>query len=303
MVNDVLPISGSPGPIPPKKAARLCNFVTSSDKLNINHQKWLGQMVNDTIRNLQRAWIVIEGFASKRGDAQYNFQLSLRRCKSVENFINLLVQQVDSSLSRKIEYFTDDPKGESESLGDESNNDGYWRAVAVYVYGTKPLLPKPTPPPLTTSFEIRLVGGGSASIIGQADNFFFQIVDLVRLRTAFYLYTGGGIGISIPKIPGPGSISKAGPPTAFSTARSAELYQFNSKASLFQDAGTTFGNLSAGGTLRLSITEITDFQGLISTRPGIIPIEGGSGFQMPGLGSVTQGVLSKVSDDFLFSGY
>lgn len=39
------------------------------------------------------------------------------------------------------------------------------------------------------------------------------------------------------------------------------------------------------------------------THPRQIRIEGGSGIQMPGLGSVTEGVMAKVSEDFPFTGY
>jgi hypothetical protein len=78
---------------------------------------------------------------------------------------------------------------------------------------------------------------------------------------------------------------------------------FNSPAQLFQDPGATLGGASAGGTMRLSINKIVDHTGMIFTRPGIIPIEGGAGIQMPGVGSVSEGVLAKVSAEFPFSGY
>jgi hypothetical protein len=156
---------------------------------------------------------------------------------------------------------------------------------------------------LAINYEIRVVGGFSASALAQADNYFFQIVDLVRHKTAFYHYTGFGLGISIPKIPGPGSVTKAGPPTKFLTTRHTELYQFNSRASLFQDPGATVGPYSVGGTLRLAIKEIQDSAGLISTVPSIIPIGGGSGIQMPGLGSVSEGVLAWQGQIFPFTGY
>jgi hypothetical protein len=144
-------------------------------------------------------------------------------------------------------------------------------------------------------FEIRVVGGGSASVFLQTDNYFFQIVDQGRRQTAFYFYTGGGLGVSIPKIPGPGSITWTGPMAPFRTSRPAELHQFNSKASLYQDPGTTIGPFSTGGTLRLTIHEIHDASGLIFTDPRIIPIEGGWGVQPPGLGSATEGVLALAS--------
>jgi hypothetical protein len=146
------------------------------------------------------------------------------------------------------------------------------------------------------------VGGGSASILAQADNYFFQIVDVMRHQTAFYFYTG--VAVPFPSIPfSQGSVTKTGPPTKFRTTRHTELHQFNSKASLYQDPGATLGNLSVGGTLRLTIKDIQDASGLISTIPGTIPIEGGSGFQMPGLGSAGEGVLAWQGQVFPFTGY
>ena len=93
------------------------------------------------------------------------------------------------------------------------------------------------PPEQAIHFEIRVVGGVSASILAQADNYIFQIVDVMRRKTAFYHYTGFGLGISIPKVPGPGSMTKSGLPTKFRTTRHTELHQFNSKASLFSGLG------------------------------------------------------------------
>jgi hypothetical protein len=98
-------------------------------------------------------------------------------------------------------------------------------------------------------------------------------------------------------------MTKTGPPSPFSTSRDAELYMFNSRASLYQDPGATFGSHSVGGTMRLAIKEILDSAGLIATRPGIIPIEGGWGIQMPGLGSASEGVLALVAGPWPFTSY
>ena len=86
-----------------------------------------------------------------------------------------------------------------------------------------------------------------------------------------------------------------GPPTPFTTTRSADLRMCNSTASLYQDAGATFGSYSVSGTMRLTIKEIVDFFGLIGTHPSTIPMSGGWGVQMPGLGSASEGVLALVS--------
>lgn len=293
MAEDIQRITGTSA----KVAARLCNFPTGRADLLRAHIDFLDKEVATVIRGMQGPWVDLFGYASRVGDAAFNMALSEHRINAVKQRISRYANQVNFQIQKGL--------GETESGPNERDNSGIWRAVDVYVYAHKPPPPKPVPPIVTasTQFEIRVVGGGSASIIVQADNYLFQIVDLVRRKTAFFLYTGGGLGISIPKIPGPGSVTKAGPPTKFSTTRPAELHQFNSKASLFQDPGATIGPASVGGTMRLTIEEIHDFSGLISTRPSIIPIAGGSGIQMPGLGSVSKGVLAKVSDVFPFTGY
>lgn len=294
MADDVQRISGTSA----KSAARLCNFVTNDSKLLTSHIQYLDTEVATVIKDMIGPWVDLFGYASRRGNPAFNTVLSNQRLKAVKDRIATYAPNVN--FQQQTGY------GDSESGPDASDNSGYYRAVEVLVYATKPPpRPKPVAPkPIeSTKFEIRVVGGGSASIVGQADNFFFQITDLTRKKTCFFFYTGVGIGISIPKIPGPGSVTKAGPVSSFTTTRPVELYHFNTKAQLYQDAGATFGSFSVGGTMRLGMTNITDSLGFVATRPGLIPIEGGSGIQMPGLGSVTEGVLAKVSDVFEFNGY
>lgn len=293
MALDVQKITGTNA----KAAARLCNFVTAQYRLLPAHEAWLDSDVQRVLKTMQFPWVDILGYASRRGSAAANLQLSKQRVEATKAKI--------STYMRGINFQIQAGYGEEESGPDESNNDGYYRAVEVYVYATRPPPLKP-PKPITvsyTDFEIRVVGGGSASLIGQADNYFFQIVDVTRKLTAFYFYTGVGIGISIPKIPGPGSVTKTGPVTKFKTTGDAELHQFNSRASLYQDAGATLGSSSLGGTMRLDIKEIKGINGFVFTKPGLIPIEGGAGVQMPGAGSVTEGVLALASAVFPFTGY
>lgn len=261
------------------------------------HIKYLDQEVAPVIRQMQGPWVDLHGYASRLGDHTKNMVLSDKRINTVKQRISGYAKQVNFQIQK--------PYGETESGDSVDPNDGYWRAVEVYVYAHKPPPPKPVPPVVTaaTQFEIRVVGGGSASIILQGDYYFFQIVDLVRRQTAFYQYTG--LAVAIPGIPGlPGSLTKAGPPTKFRTTRPAELHQFNSKASLYQDPGATGGSASVGGTLRLMIEEMHDFDGFIFTVPRLIPIEGGSGIQSPGLGSIpVSGLLALISRIYPFTSY
>ena len=293
MAEDIQRITGTSAKI----AARLCNFPTARADILRGHIDFLDKEVAAVIRSMQGPWVDLFGYASRIGDGRFNMALSEHRMNTVKQRISQYAKAVNFQLQKRL--------GDTESGPNERDNSGYWRAVEVYVYAHKPPPPKPVPKSVSaaTQFEIRVVGGGSASIIAQVDNYFFQIVDLVRRKTAFYLYTGGGLGISIPKIPGPGSVTKVGPLTKFRTSRPAELYQFNSRASLFQDPGATFGSKDVGGTFRLTIEEVQDFSGLIHTIPTTIPISGGWGIQMPGLGSVSTGVLTLVSAVLPFTGY
>ena len=294
MADDVQRVTGTTA----KSAARLCNFVTSDANLLTLHIKYLDTEVAPVIKGMVGPWVDLFGYASRKGNPAFNAVLSNQRLKAVKDRIATYAQNVN--FQQQVGY------GDSASGPDASDNSGYYRAVDVLVYATKPpprVVPVAPKPAEATKFEIRVVGGGSASIVGQADNFFFQITDLTRKKTCFFFYTGVGIGISIPKIPGPGSVTKAGPVSKFTTSRQVELFNFNTRAQLYQDAGATLGSYSVGGTMRLALLNFSDSQGFVATKPGMIPIEGGSGIQMPGLGSVTEGVLAKVSDVFEFNGY
>lgn len=298
MADDVQEITGTKATV----AARLCNYPTGQAKPIVAHKAWLEKKVKPILQSNPGAWVDLIGHASRQWSKTQgsnahtlNKNLSTQRCAEMKTYIK--------GFSPSAKFNVEIDAGDKESVGPKEN-DGYDRAVEVLVYSSgKPPGPPPPKPPATRDFEIRVVGGGSASIIAQTDDYFFQIVDLVRRTTAFFFYTGGGVGISIPKIPGPGSVTMTGPTTRFHTTRDASLYMFNSKASMYQDPGATIGPWSVGGTIRLSIEEIVDGDGMIFTVPGLIPIEGGSGIQMPGLGSVTTGVLAKTTPDWPFTGY
>jgi hypothetical protein len=295
MVDDIMPISGSPFLV----AARLCNFPTGKATLLPKHVQWIERSVVKALSSSPSPWIDVVGYASKLGDAGFNMLLSGERCDAVK----AKVREHHVGARFNIELH----KGETESFGAENDNNGYWRAADVYVYGERPEVPVRPPPRVavvgSTEFEIRVTGGGSASIIAQTDDYIFQIVNLKERLTAFYLYTGAGVGISIPKIPGPGSMTWAGPPTKFNTTRAVQLHVFNCRASLYQDPGVTVGSWSAGGTMRLAMRDVVDYLGIVGIRPSIIPISGGAGVQMPGLGSASEGVLALASAVFPFASY
>jgi hypothetical protein len=49
--------------------------------------------------------------------------------------------------------------------------------------------------------------------------------------------------------------------------------------------------------------DVVDYLGIVGIRPSIIPISGGAGVQMPGLGSASEGVLALASAVFPFASY
>jgi hypothetical protein len=76
------------------------------------------------------------------GNAKFNLDLSQRRCENVKRRI--------ASYSNRVIFPLELGKGEAESGPEERDNDGYWRAVEVYIYGAKfpdpprqPSLPNP----------------------------------------------------------------------------------------------------------------------------------------------------------------
>jgi hypothetical protein len=300
MALDVQEITGTKA----AAAARLCNFATGRATLLPAHLTWLDTKVRPVVAGNSSAWVDVISHASRQwkhtegaNSHKLNRALSAQRGGAVKSRV--------SSYNPAARFNVVLAQGDSQSLM-PNPDDGYDRAVEVFVYasGPPPRVPPVAPPPVQAlNFEIRVVGGGSASAaVVQADNYFFQIVDLVRRKTAFYFYTGLGRGISFPELL-PGSVTKAGPPTRFRTTRHTELYQFNSRASLGQDPGVTVGCYSRGGTLRLAIKDIQDSAGLIFTIPSTIPIGGGCGFQMSGLEPVSEGVLAWQGQLFPFMGY
>lgn len=131
MADDVQRISGTSA----KVAARLCNFATGESFLLRKHQDFLDTDVARVIRTMQGPWVDLFGYASRAGNAQFNQALSSKRLEAVKwriaQYANNVKFQIQTAL------------GETESGPNERNNDGYWRAVEVYVYGSRPPPPKP----------------------------------------------------------------------------------------------------------------------------------------------------------------
>lgn len=277
MAEDVQVITGTPATI----AARLCNFVTAQSFLLRSHENWLDSSVRPAVSRLDGPWIDLLGYASRLGSADFNRKLSFRRCEAAKAWI--------SEYSDRSNFEIVWAKGEEESGPEEENNDGYWRAVEVYVYGTE--RPRPTPPdggtPGTTDFKIRLNGGASAGIdvIG-GDGYVFQIVDKPANLTSFFVYYGPAMGLSSP----PGSMAFAGPFTSFRTTRPVLLGDFEGAARLFQDPGISLGPFGVG-SLRLSLESEHLSRSGAAVFPSIIEIQTGGGL---GAGLGAAGLMGEL---------
>jgi hypothetical protein len=144
MALDVQRISGTYA----KAAARLCNFATGEAFLLLAHQEYLDTEVRNVIRTMPTPWIDLFGYASRIGDTTFNLGLSTRRINAVKARIAEYANQVN--------FQTTVGYGETQSGPNERNNDGYYRAVEVYVYANKPAPPRPpTPKPILRRIVFR----------------------------------------------------------------------------------------------------------------------------------------------------
>jgi len=141
MAEDIQRITGTYA----KVAARLCNFETGEAFLKGSHVDFLDSEVRDVIQNMDGPWIDLFGYASRRGEESSNMTLSMNRIKSVMNRIS----QYKSNVNFQIRQ----PMGETDSGDNEADNSGYYRAVSVFVYASKP----PTHLPPQAALTLRRV--------------------------------------------------------------------------------------------------------------------------------------------------
>jgi len=138
MADNIQRISGTSAKI----AARLCNFVTAQYFLLLPHQEFLDKEVAPVIRGLKGPWVDLFDYASRAGEAGFNQTLSQDRLEEVKQRIGRYANEVSFHIQTSY--------GDSLSGPNERNNDGYWRAVEVYVYGFKPPQPDAKAPTHTS---------------------------------------------------------------------------------------------------------------------------------------------------------
>lgn len=292
-------------------ASRLINFDTGTSSLREGHKGWLSGIACPAISSSPNPWIDIYAYASKLGNKDSNLRLSQQRAESTKAFLGQELAKNGTSIEGLVNIekgFGEDAPG---YIAGDSSNEPHWRAVDVIVFGSKPTVIRPPKTPVppsaeATTFEIRVLGGFSVGVdllgVPSADNFFFQIVDVARRRTAFYHYTG--LSYTFIGLPSPGSVSTAGPPTQFRTSDPVELHQFNAEASLYKDPGGGIGPFSIGGTMRLHLDNMKNYLGQpVTTRPSLIPIEGGSSIDVLSSGGPGKGLFVFQGQVYEFKGY
>lgn len=141
-------------------AARLCNFPTGRAALLSAHVSWLASSKVQSALRRPDNFINLFGFASRRAEPVFNERLSEQRCQSVRAQIAAAIPQARFVITHGY--------GEEQSTGGPNDNDGYWRAVDVYIsyisQGPIPLPPPPARAPAgSTRWRIRVLsaaGGG-----------------------------------------------------------------------------------------------------------------------------------------------
>lgn len=293
MALDVQPITGTNA----KVAARLCNFKTGFADLLVSHKTWLDANVLPAVQSIQGPWIDLIGYASRIGNTQANKALSQRRCDTVRSYV--------ATYGSNLNFPTD--VGLGPTGPDANDNDGYYRAVEVYVYGFKPppqpnviRVPLPKPRALGTSdFQIRFLFGVSAGNFGvQGDAMFFEIVEGEAKRSARFAYAGAGLAVPVPKL-NEGGLSKAGAFEAFKTSTPVFLSTFVGEAGAASPPGVTFGSSSVNSkvTLHFMSDNLKRLGAKVSHSgepSNQVTMGTGSGIGVT-LGSATAGVLRMLS--------
>jgi hypothetical protein len=285
MVANVMPINQD-SPIP-QAAARLCNIPTGLTVLLPEHKQWLDHVVGPILWRLDGIWVDLIGYASKLGSSESNMVLSANRVAEVRKYINQLKAGTNFQQATAL--------GEEESTGDENNNDGYFRAVEVYVYGFNPgpLAPRAEAKKgesLRKRFYIRLVSAISAGGGIGVDLVAFDIGEPKKPKWRRFMYAGVSMNFSV-KLPegvtlpplGTGGTSGSVP---FYTSRPVEIEDFEGWATLFNGPGAALGPLSIGGEVGLNpeSENLIHKGAVVSPRPITMSTGGGFGVSLGGAG-------------------
>lgn len=287
MVANVMPITQDEPR--PQAASRLCNFHTGFSELLPDHKNWLDQTIGPLLWRMEGTWVDLVGYASKLGNTESNKALSARRVEEVKKHI--------AKLKKGINFQQETALGEEQSFGHEANNDGYFRAVEVYVYGftpppLKPRLEKKKPKLSGVNFAIRIVSALSAGVgFAGADAVAFDIGEPSKGKWKRFWYTGGSMNLGV-KLPGkldkiipPFSSGGSGSSVPFRTSRPVELEDFEGWATLFSGPGIALGP-SLGGDVGLAFEsdKLVKKRAFITPRVVVMGNDTGVGITIYGAG-------------------
>ncbi len=117
----------------PLLSHRLCNFPTGSAVPLGSHTSWMANHLSSLLTKYPDGWIDLFGYASKKGTASgYDNQgLSERRREAVKRYIL-------GNIGGSANFLEQLSFGSSKSTGPANNDDGYWRAVDIYMYDVIP---------------------------------------------------------------------------------------------------------------------------------------------------------------------
>jgi hypothetical protein len=278
MVANVMPVTQDEPR--PRAAARLCNFKTGHADLLEDHKAWIDSTVGPIITSLQGTWVDLIGYASKLGNASSNKKLSERRVDAVHAYI--------ATWKKGINFQKEIGLGEEQSLGDETNDDGYFRAVEVYVYGFAPPPLRPRlekkPKRVGQDFAIRPISALSigAGVAG-GNAVAFDIGEPAKAKWRRFIYAGVSMNIEI-KIPGlrlpPIGSGFGGRSVRFTTTRPCKLEDFDGEATLFSGPGLTIGPIAVGGSMGLSIESRKLIGKGAIVRPRVIEMTNDTGLSL-----------------------
>jgi hypothetical protein len=133
-------------PVEPLLASTLVGFETDNSDPEAAHVVWLQGAVKELLNSRSGCWVDLIGHASKRGNADYNFELSRRRTHNVADTI------LRSLINKNTEIFHSMPRGSSDSGSVAGDDSARYRSVEVLIYG--PEAPKPTPPAIVTDQRV-----------------------------------------------------------------------------------------------------------------------------------------------------
>ncbi|HJQ55350.1 MAG TPA: OmpA family protein [Vineibacter sp.] len=184
-------------------AVKLANYDVDGDSLKPQHEIFLQtEVIPHLMSSANHVWLF--GFASRRGAAAHNMQLSRRRVDGVVNYL----------LHRGVRPSQIQSRAEGERLAfGKKEEDASDRAVGVLVMprakDAPPPQQPPPPPPVTDLFNVRLLGLAAAGeIVSPAtvtqwlsgakgskardaqDVFIVEILDVAHQLAGYYLYAG-----------------------------------------------------------------------------------------------------------------